>query len=202
MKNKLPLLRTENLVVKELPNEILIYDLENNKAYCLNETARLIMNECNGVNSVDDSIISLNRKLNTKLDEEMIWMVINQFQEFNLIEKGYEIPVQTTKVSRRRILQTAAALGIALPIVTSLVAPIAAHAQSGCIKQGQPCAGLQDTACCQGAQCVNTEAPPTGFQCIGCIPLGQACTIGGVVCCGGASCASGQTGLVCQFIIG
>ncbi|NJM52004.1 MAG: PqqD family protein [Blastocatellia bacterium] len=82
MKNKikLPSMRTANLVVKELSNEILIYDLEKNKAFCLNETARLIMDECDGVKSIDEAAESLNRKLKAGISEEMIWMVIEQLK--------------------------------------------------------------------------------------------------------------------------
>ncbi len=187
MKNetKLPFLRTENLVVKELPNELLIYDLEKNKAFCLNETARLIMDECDGKTSIGDAVASLNRKLKSNLSEEMIWMVVEQFKKSNFLKGDYEIPIETTKVTRRKILQSAATLGIALPIVTSLVAPTAAHAQSGCPGNGQPCQINGGGECCENLICINTESGPTGFTCVGCTPLGQPCTVGGTPCCQG-----------------
>jgi hypothetical protein len=185
-KTKLPFLRTENLVVKELPSELLIYDLETNKAFCLNETARLVMDECNGTNSIDEAVVSLNRKLKSKLSEEMVWMVIEQFQKSNFLKGDYQIPVETTKITRRKILQTAATLGIALPIVTSLVAPTAALAQSGCASTGQTCVnGDFGSNCCENLLCVNTETGPTGFTCVGCVPLGQPCTPQGTACCQG-----------------
>jgi hypothetical protein len=203
MKNKakLPFLRTENLVVKELSSELLVYDLETNKAYCLNETARLILDECNGTNSIDEAVDSLNHKLKTNVNEEIIWMMIEQFKKSNFLKGDYEVPIQTSKVSRRKMLQTAASLGIALPIVASLVAPVATHAQS--------CPGVQQTCsnnevnpipCCQGLQCINTESGPTGFTCFGCIPAGSFCTLGGTPCCNGGSCISVQGALICQVI--
>src|SRR5215217_6945311 len=134
MKNqtKLPFLRTENLVVNELPDELLIYDLEKNKAFCLNETARLIMNECNGETSIDEAVINLNRKLKSKVPEEVIWMVVEQLKKSDLLKNDYQIPVQiTNKVTRRKILRSAALLGLALPVISSLVAPTAVNAQSG-----------------------------------------------------------------------
>ena len=40
MKNPLnPIARSNGLVVQEMPDEVLVYDLDSNKAHCLNETA-------------------------------------------------------------------------------------------------------------------------------------------------------------------
>jgi len=190
-KTKLPFLRTNQLVVNELPNELLIYDLEKNKAFCLNETARLIMDECNGIKPIDEAVESLNRKLKSKLSEEMVWMVIEQFQKSNFLQGDYQIPIQTSKISRRKILQAAAALGIALPIVTSLVAPTAIHAQSACIGIGGDCIIDQDISrCCQNLICTEVPNTQTGAICVGlgCTPIGQTCTVGVTECCEGAAC--------------
>jgi hypothetical protein len=184
--NKLPFLRTENLVVKELPSELLIYDLEENKAFCLNETARLVMDECDGTQTIDEAIKSLNHKLNAKMSEEMVWMVIEQFKKSNLLKDDYQVPIETTKVTRRKILHSAAALGITLPIITSLVAPVAAQVQSGCVPSEQPCVNTEGGSnCCEDLFCVNVESGPTGFICLGCTPLGELCTIGQTICCQG-----------------
>ena len=51
MKN-VPLSRRENLVVQEMDNELMIYDLTDNKAFCLNETSAIVWQLCNGKNSI------------------------------------------------------------------------------------------------------------------------------------------------------
>ena len=197
-KTKLPRLRTQNLVVKELPNELLIYDLERNKAFCLNQTARLIMDECDGITAIDEAVNSLNHKLKSKMSEDMIWMVLEQLKDANFIEKNYEIPIQTTRVTRRKILQSAATLGIALPIITSLIAPTAAHAQSGCTQSGGSCINNNaGSNCCQNLVCSATDLGPTGFQCLGCIPLGQTCSNEGTICCQGFCQFFGEAGFRC-----
>lgn len=203
MKNKLPLLRAENLVVKELPNEVLIYDLENNKAYCLNETARAVMHECNGSITIDEAVTSLNTRLKTPVNEEMVWLAIDQLKKAGLFNGEFEVPIQTSRVSRRKMLQSAAALGLALPMVTSLVAPSAIHAQSNCIQiEGGQCT-INPNNCCTPAVCIDIGQ---GFTaCVGCIPLGLPCTIGGAACCGQAFCfntESGPTGRQCVPPIG
>jgi hypothetical protein len=193
MKHKLPVLRTDDLVVKELPNEVLIYDLENNKAYCLNETARAVMQECDGKKTADDAVSVLNARLKTPVNEEMVWLAIDQLKKAGMVADDYILPVQTSRVSRRKMLQSAAALGLALPMVTALVAPTSIHAQSNCVGQNQPCISTAGPECCPGSACFNTETGPTGFQCVGCIALGQPCTIGGTACCSG-SCFDTETG--------
>lgn len=205
MKNKttLPDLRTRNIVVKELPDELLIYDLDKNKAFCLNKTARLIMDECDGVSTIEEAVKSLNRKLKTNISEEMIWMVIEQLKKADFIEQDYQVPIETTRVTRRKILQSAAALGIALPMITTLVAPMAVNAQSGCIPiEGGRC-NLQVNDCCPPGVCIDIG---DGFTaCVGCIPLGQPCTVGVAACCGNAFCFNveqGPTGFLCVPPIG
>ncbi len=196
-KSKLPFLRTENLVVKELPSELLIYDLDKNKAFCLNETARLIMDECDGKTSIDEAIVNLNRKFKAKVSEEMIWMVIEQLQKADFIEKDYQIPMETTRVTRRKILQSAAALGIALPMITSLVAPSAVNAQSGCLPLESGSCNLEVNNCCPGGTCIDIG---DGFTtCAGCAGFSQPCQSDDD-CCPTLLCVnteSGPTGFQC-----
>jgi hypothetical protein len=205
MKNqtKLPSLRTENFIVNELPNELLIYDLGKNRAFCLNETARAIMNECGGETSIDEAIVNLKCKLKAKVTEEMIWMVVEQFQKFDLLKDGYQVPIQTTKVSRRKILQSVAALGIAFPVITSLVAPTPVNAQSGaCAMISGPCSfqpnGFDN--CCPGGVC-NFDIV-LGNTCVGCTS-GGVCGLNGngPFCCAGQTCVPvlGNTGLCTPF---
>ena len=50
-KNVKPLARKEGLVIQELPVEVLVYDLDRDKAHCLNETAAMVWRKCNGCSS-------------------------------------------------------------------------------------------------------------------------------------------------------
>ena len=51
--NQVPKARQEQLIVKELPDELLIYDLQSDKAHCLNETAALVWKNCDGHKTVE-----------------------------------------------------------------------------------------------------------------------------------------------------
>jgi hypothetical protein len=123
--NKLPLARTKDLVLQDLGNEILIYDLKINKAYCLNETSAIIFQNCDGKTSFDE----LSAKAN--LTDEVIFYALDQLQKDNLIE-GEEILFFKGLTRREVIRRVGLASVIALPVVAGIIAPTAAHAQSGC----------------------------------------------------------------------
>jgi len=46
-----PKARTADLIVKELPEEVLIYDLKRDRAHCLNLTAAAVWKYCDGQTS-------------------------------------------------------------------------------------------------------------------------------------------------------
>jgi hypothetical protein len=50
-KRRMPLVRTVDLVIQELGQEILVYDLTCNKAHCLNRAAALVWRRCDGRSS-------------------------------------------------------------------------------------------------------------------------------------------------------
>ena len=52
LKTTLPLVKSEGLVVQETGNEMLDYNLLTNKAICLNQTAALVWNNCDGIRGV------------------------------------------------------------------------------------------------------------------------------------------------------
>ncbi|HKG23128.1 MAG TPA: PqqD family peptide modification chaperone, partial [Blastocatellia bacterium] len=43
-----PRARRDALVIRRLPEEVLIYDLQRHKAHCLNGSAAIIWNHCDG----------------------------------------------------------------------------------------------------------------------------------------------------------
>ena len=51
-----PIARQNGLVVQEMPDEVLVYDLDTNKAHCLNGSAALVWKSCDGNNTVADIV--------------------------------------------------------------------------------------------------------------------------------------------------
>ena len=114
-----------NLLVQDLNDETLIYDLTNNKSYCLNSTAKIVFNACNGKTAFDDL------KIQTNLPDEIIYLSLDELKSNDLVETNYVSPF--SGMNRREVIRKVGlASMIALPVISSLIAPNAASAASSC----------------------------------------------------------------------
>lgn len=152
-----PVARRSELVVQQLRGELLIYDLKINKAFCLNETSALVWQMCDGNNSIGDISRKLSKKLKSLVTEDFVWLAIDELQEDNLLDESHKIETNFEGLSRREILRKVGfASMIALPVISSLVAPTAAMAQSAgaCVSQQGIC--TTSAQCCSSApRCIN-----------------------------------------------
>jgi hypothetical protein len=144
--------RKEGLVIQEMPDEVLVFDLETNKAHCLNETAAFVWKACDGKNSVADITKLFGSKSGTSVPEDLVWLALDQLKTKNLIENKDEIVVDYNGMSRREVIRKVGlASVVALPLISSLVAPPAASAQSQTCVVGPPFGTNQANGCnCQG----------------------------------------------------
>jgi hypothetical protein len=145
----IPKARVNELVVQELGTELLIYDLKNHKAYCLNETSALIWQMCDGNRSVSGICRLIEKKLKSTIDKDFVWLAIDRLKTENLLENSHEVFVDFSGLSRREaIKKVGLASMVALPLISSLIAPTAAMAQSGgcttCIETGAECGTISD----------------------------------------------------------
>ena len=133
MKNsQVPIARSSGLVIQEVPDEVLVYDVDNDKAHCLNQTAAVIWKSCDGRNSVTDIARILGAKTGKTVTDDLVWLAIDQFNENNLLEK--QVEARFAGQSRRdAIKKIGMAAMIALPIVASLAAPRNAMAAVSCV---------------------------------------------------------------------
>lgn len=169
MNNK-PVSRRDDIVVQDLNNEVLIYDLRENKAFCLNETSALVWQFCDGEKSVTEISESIGKKLDSPANEDLVWLALDQLKKENLIANGEEVVSNFNGMSRRDVIKKVG-LGtmIALPVVASLVAPTAAQARSG---GPVACNGANDCPVCpvgQTRQCrANAAVCPGLPKCCSC----------------------------------
>ena len=182
-----PLSRKENIVEQELPNEVLIYDLKENKALCLNETSALVWQLCDGQKSTAEISRIMSEKLKSPVTEDFVWLALERLKKENLLANGESIESNFAGLSRRQVIKKVGfASMIALPLISAIIAPTAANAQSGCIAVGGtttgtfPFGGGQDSntclntlraRCCSGAaaagsscNCIGNQLPDT---CVG-----------------------------------
>jgi hypothetical protein len=136
-----PLARKADLVVQELPDEVLVYDLQTNKAHCLNSTAAAVWKSCDGANTVGDIARIVGKTGANQTSEDLVWLAIDQLNEKNLLDADSSAVAQKFAGQTRRevIKKVGLAAVVALPIVTSLVAPTVASAGSTCANPGCTC---------------------------------------------------------------
>src|SRR2546426_3632515 len=97
-----PRARTEGLVIRELPDEVLIYDRDRDKAHCLNQTAALVWKYCDGKTTVPTIARRLERDLETKaVDEKIVWYALSQLSKDHLLEDSVVPPSMLAGMTRR-----------------------------------------------------------------------------------------------------
>jgi hypothetical protein len=141
---KLPMARSRDIVVQEFNKEILIYDLKIHEAYCLNETSSTVYRACDGQTTPEEL------KSGHGLTDEIISLAVDDLRRKNLVENnGGDLPTLLSRLSRREALRKIGLTSmIALPVISSLVAPTAAQTQS---KGSTTCAAPGQTVTIVGA---------------------------------------------------
>lgn len=91
-----------NILVRELEAELLLYDLDRDKAFCLNETALLIWNFCDGENSVEDIRSKVGSRLKTPVSEDLIGLALDSLKNEKLLINHRRIEIDFAGLSRRQ----------------------------------------------------------------------------------------------------
>lgn len=147
----MPRARQEELVVEDLPDETLVYDLKRHKARCLNRTAALVWQHCDGRTTVPEIATLLGEQLATPTDEAVVWMALDRLGRAHLLSEPVTLPADRARYSRREVLRTMRRVaGISLlPVVASILAPRAAAAAS-CVTS---CVGIANCTPCSPSGC-------------------------------------------------
>ncbi len=126
---KLPRARHEGLVVEEMADEVLVYDLDRNRGHCLNQTAALIWEHCDGKVTIKELASILERDLKSPVDEHTIWYGLNQLAKFRLLDEPVAAPAGMARLTRRDLVKRIG-LTVAVPLIISIIAPTASAALS------------------------------------------------------------------------
>jgi len=146
---KMPQARRSGLIIQEVDSEILIYDQDTNKAHCLNQTAAKVWKYCDGETTLADACKALSSDLESPVEEKLVWYAVDQFSKDNLLEKEIEPPAFIIAgMNRRQMVRTLGlAAVVAVPLVTSIVAPTPVQAAT-CLPTGAAC--TSSAQCCSG----------------------------------------------------
>ena len=128
---RLPQFRT-SLIVKELAGEILVYDETSTKAYCLNKSAATIWGMCDGKTSISEMARKAAIEIDGMIDEVFVAVALTSFRDKGLLENESGDIRPIARLTRAELVARVGRVGlaaaVALPLVTSIVAPTAAKA--------------------------------------------------------------------------
>jgi hypothetical protein len=148
-----PHARRSKLVVRELVDETLVYDLEGHRAHCLNRTAALAWELCDGENTVSRIAEKMGERLSARVPDEVVRLALEQLADRGLLTPGDVRPADSNADSRRAMMRRLGlAAAVALPLVTSIISPTPVMAQSPCT----------ETSCPPGTTCQAGVCEPGG----------------------------------------
>lgn len=154
-------MRKHGLVIDDLPDEVLVYDLKRQAAHCLNRTAALVWRCCDGNTSATEIVRRLEVELDAPFNKELVWMALGQLEKLHLLEHSGSVPAQFLRLSRRQLIRNfGLGAGVALPVITSIVAPNAVQAAT-CQPSGNPC--VPNKLCCSPLGCNGVPGSGTCF---------------------------------------
>lgn len=166
-----PRKRRDALVVHELPEEVLVYDLERHKAFCLSKNIAWIWRHCTGQRTPGQIARALEAEIGAPVGEDVMGVALHRLSKAHLLREPIGPPAASARSSRRQLLRHAATLG-GLTIL-AISAPTVGQAAT-CIPAGtcvnSHCADASGRVCCAGAAGCRQNSQTcgvgqTGFQC-------------------------------------
>ncbi len=117
-----PKARERHLLVHRVEDEMVVYDKRRTQAHRLNDTAAKVWSLLDGERTTSEIACDLD------MDESVVALSVGHLANAQLLESSE--PLSLSRRSALRRVASAAAVGVLLPVVTSIPAPLAAMAQS------------------------------------------------------------------------
>lgn len=190
----IPLARTNNLLITQVGEEVIVYDRERDTAHCLNAMAARVWHYCDGQNTVEDIAKLLEEDLEVSADEDvdwrgLVWLTLEELQRFYLIQEYLSQPISPvvqsageSRVSRRKMIKTATlvggfAIGSMFPLVKSIVAPYPAMAAPPSPTPSVNCSGSCEKSPGSGTyQSFNWTCPSNTNCFLNCVNFTTGCS--------------------------
>jgi len=153
-----PSVRRDGIVVRDLPEETLVYDRRSHEAHCLNRTAAAVFRAAAGTRSV--VVIAAGLDAATAGADERgraVHLALEELGRAGLLEA----PVEGGKSRREVLRRVGIGAAFLVPAVVSVLVPTAAEALTTCVSdctnnQGKSCAPAGWT--CGTAVCLTNSA--------------------------------------------
>lgn len=116
--------RTNNIIVQNIGDETLVYDLKTNNALSLNETVTKVWELLDGRRTVEE-IAQI-----TNIPSDLVLLTIDELQRNDLLQEKVATGLANDRLSRRKMMMKFASAAVALPIIVGIAAPVAIDAAS------------------------------------------------------------------------
>jgi hypothetical protein len=156
----LPKARHDKLTVRDLSDETLVYDLDRQKAHCLNPTAALVWRHCDGRTNLAQLADIVRKELGIGKADAVARLALEQLSRRHLLEEPLPPLVGAARISRRRVLKKLALAAVVLPLVMTVSGASSGVNASGFWKfRGRVCSlhpiSVNQTALeCGALQCI------------------------------------------------
>lgn len=148
-----PRARRTDLEVVAMEEETVVYDLRTDQAHCLNRTAAAVWDSCDGTTTPAAIAAALEAHVGAPVPVDVVGLALSDLERAGLLEASGED--RPKRLSRREVVRRTAGLAIALPLVTTLLAPTAASAAS------------IDCSCSTPGDCIVKTSCPSVTNCNG-----------------------------------
>ena len=158
-----PQSRREDLLTRQIPDELLVYDLQRHKAFCLNQAAATIWKLCDGKRTAADLLSELQRQHRARIDKRVVWLALEQLSRANLLQQRVTRPPGWEPFNRRSLIR-AGIIAATVPLVTMILAPTP-QAAASTISRAE-CRTIANNAC-PGIPCSDRpgSCQPSGVRC-------------------------------------
>jgi hypothetical protein len=120
-------LRRDDLIVRTMDDETLVYDRARHKAHCLNRAAALVWRHCDGKTTVAEVAKLLPAELGLPADEELVQLALAELRKARLVQTE---DAPAVRYSRRDLARKLGVAMVAVPAVLTILAPSVAMAAS------------------------------------------------------------------------
>lgn len=144
-----PLARADELIVRDMESEVLVYNLANDEAISLNLFAAAVWRACDGTRNVASLTAKLHETMpGDVVTEAAVWRALDMLSRCDLLQQQVTVPVNQ---GRRDLVKALGMGAVAVPIVAMIAVPTAAQGAScGCASPGN-C--ISQSSCASSVNC-------------------------------------------------
>lgn len=151
IERQIPERRGEDLIVRKVDDELLIYDRKAHQGFCFNQTMCAIWAQLDGKSTISEVLARLKNMGIEEIDESAVLRACDSLQACDLLVCPNEKD-RSLELARRSLLKRAIGLNVVAiaPSFTTFTIP-SAYAQASCVPKFGAC--NSDSECCPNCIC-------------------------------------------------